>query len=83
MTVIVKKFRQILAKLKGVERDPYCEIAIILGQVNLLQKLFYLRQIFIVNTGDMAECNDLLFNTSGGLLCRWQQAIFSTLTLIQ
>ena len=38
----------------------------ILGQVNLIQKLSYLGQIFIEHAGDMVECNDLLFTNSQG-----------------
>ena len=77
-----------MAQLWGVKRDPYCEIATVLGQANLLQKLSYLGQIFIEHTGDMVECNDLLFtNCWGGSVsiatCKHKRNFFSSLALIQ
>ena len=55
-----------MAELWGAKRDPYYEIATVLGQVNLLQKLAYLGQILMERTGDMVECNDILFNNCPG-----------------
>ena len=34
-----------MAELRGVKRNPYCEIATILGQVNVPQKLSYWKNI--------------------------------------